>query len=115
MEHLKQTFAYQLEYLEIIRPKFCLISFLKSEIEVDLARDMIFFRVPCFEFVPSFNSPILMKYVWVDFHEAQERFVVSTVVDVDAYFRMFPKDITVQSISKKQKMYTMRDAYNIAS
>ena len=93
--HLKQTFAYQLQYLEIIGSKLCFVRLLEREVEVDLARDMIFFRVSSFQFVPSFDSPIIMEYVRVDLHEAQESFMISAVVDVDAHFRVFPKDIAV--------------------
>lgn len=62
---------------------------------MDFARDMIFFGVPSFQFVPSLYSPILMEYVRIDLHKTQERFEIPAVVNVDADFRMFPKDVTV--------------------
>lgn len=69
---------------------------MKRKVEMDLARNMIFLGIPSFQFVPSLNSLVFLKYVRVDLDEAQKGFVVSTVVDVDANFGMFSKDITVR-------------------
>lgn len=63
---------------------------------MDLARNMIFLGIPSLQFVPSLNSLVLLKNVRVDLDEAQKGFVVSTVVDVDADFGMFSKNITVK-------------------
>lgn len=63
---------------------------------MDLARNMIFLGIPSLQFVPSLNSLVLLKNVRVDLDEAQKGFMVSTVVDVDADFGMFSKNITVR-------------------
>ena len=96
---LDQTFAYQLQNLEVFRSKLCLVCFLKREREVNLARDMIFFRIPSLQFVPSLNARILVEYIRVDLHKAQERFVISAIVDVDAHFRVLSENITAGIIS----------------
>ena len=93
---IKQTFAYQLQNLEIVGSKLCLVRFLKRKFEVDLARDMLFLGIPSLQFVPSLNSLVLLEHVRVDLDEAQKGFVFATVVDINGDFGMFPKNITVR-------------------
>ena len=57
---------------------------------------MIFFGIPSFQIVPSLNSPVLLEYIRVDLYETQKGLVIPAIVDIDAKFRLFPKDITVR-------------------
>lgn len=82
---------------------------------MDLARNIVFLGIPSLQFVPSLNSLILLKYVRVDLDETQEGFVVSTVVDVDADFGMFSKNITVRLYEQKVRFEATKDAYKTAS
>ena len=93
--HIEQTFAYQFQDLKIIRSKLCLICFLVREVEVDLAGDMVLFWIPGFQLVPSVNSLIFVENVRINLYEAQKCFMISAVIDVNADFRVFPKDITI--------------------
>ena len=94
--HLEQTFAYQFQNLEIVGSKLCLIGLLKRKVEVDFAGNMIFFGIPSFQTVPSFNSLVLLEYVRVDLYETQKGLMIPTIVDINADFRVFPKYITVR-------------------
>ena len=94
--HLEQTFAYQFQNLEIFGSKLCLVGLLKREVQMDFARNMVFFGIPSFQIVPSLNSFVLLEYIRVDLYETQKGLVIPTVVDINANFRVFSKDVTVR-------------------